>query len=426
MIVCILIFLAAAIVLAAGRNLLPQLGKQIILVLMLSAGIGMLAGYMEQQNTGLTAENTLKRNLYGEGTYEKELWLEAGEVLENYSYTVKVPEQLLTKDEENSLLEAAKEEIEKDFPGENESVNLIRLDVNIRDSYQNGYVTADWSFDNYEVINVDGEISMEQVPEEGVLINASVDLACGTSASCYEFGFRVMPVILDKQEIILRELDRYIEEQEQRSQFLKLPEKLAGQKLVWSEVKEHSSEKILILGMLFAALLPMLQKSKEQEKRKRREEALVQEYPEVISKLVLLMGAGMTLSGAWKKIATQYENKRKEDTFYAKPAYDEMLITCYEMENGISEEQAYERFGNRCGIRRYRKLGNTLSQNLRKGTSGLKALLEGEAEEAFEERKSLAKKKGEEAGTKLLFPMMLMLGMIMVLLVVPAMLSFQI
>lgn len=36
------------------------------------------------------------------------------------------------------------------------------------------------------------------------------------------------------------------------------------------------------------------------------------------------------------------------------------------------------------------------------------------------------KRYGEEAGTKLLFPMMLMLGIVMVILLVPAVLAFQI
>ena len=75
---------------------------------------------------------------------------------------------------------------------------------------------------------------------------------------------------------------------------------------------------------------------------------------------------------------------------------------------------------------RHRKLGNTLSQNLRKGNRGLLDLLESEVDDAFEERKSIARKYGEEAGTKLLFPMMIMLVMIMVLLLVPAILAFQV
>ena len=52
-------------------------------------------------------------------------------------------------------------------------------------------------------------------------------------------------------------------------------------------------------------------------------------------------------------------------------------------------------------------------------------LLEQEAEDAFEERKSMARKLGEEAGTKMLFPMILMLGAVMLILAFPAMRSME-
>ena len=56
---------------------------------------------------------------------------------------------------------------------------------------------------------------------------------------------------------------------------------------------------------------------------------------------------------------------------------------------------------------------------------GLTRLLEQEAEDAFEERKSMARKLGEEAGTKMLFPMILMLGAVMLILAFPAMRSME-
>ena len=55
----------------------------------------------------------------------------------------------------------------------------------------------------------------------------------------------------------------------------------------------------------------------------------------------------------------------------------------------------------------------------------LERLLEQEAEDAFEERKSMARKLGEEAGTKMLFPMILMLGAVMLILAFPAMRSME-
>ena len=61
-----------------------------------------------------------------------------------------------------------------------------------------------------------------------------------------------------------------------------------------------------------------------------------------------------------------------------------------------------------------------LSQNLRKGSTDLTALLNEEAKIAFDERKRRARIKGEEAGTKLLLPMMMLMIVVMVLIMVPA------
>ena len=61
---------------------------------------------------------------------------------------------------------------------------------------------------------------------------------------------------------------------------------------------------------------------------------------------------------------------------------------------------------------------------MKKGTKDLILMLELECIEAFEERKNLARKYGEEAGTKLIFPMIVMLAVVMVIIMYPAMVSF--
>lgn len=104
--------------------------------------------------------------------------------------------------------------------------------------------------------------------------------------------------------------------------------------------------------------------------------------------------------------------------------YEEVTAACYEMQSGISEAQAYERFGKRCQLSEYIRLGTVLSQNLKKGSSGLVQLLTMEADASLTERKNHARKIGEQAGTKLLLPMIVMLGIVLVILMVPAFLSF--
>lgn len=86
--------------------------------------------------------------------------------------------------------------------------------------------------------------------------------------------------------------------------------------------------------------------------------------------------------------------------------------------------EAYEHFGMRCGLACYRKCASLLAQNSKRGSEGLLTALYQEAEEAFEARRNLARKEGEEAGTKLLLPMMIMLLIMMILVMVPACFSF--
>ena len=132
----------------------------------------------------------------------------------------------------------------------------------------------------------------------------------------------------------------------------------------------------------------------------------------------------MTIRTAWERIAVGYENTVQEGTRKPRPAYEEMCHTISQLKSGMAESRAYGEFGRRCGLQPYVKLAALLEQNRKTGSKNLKAALELEMVTAFEQRKNLAKKLGEEAGTKLLLPLFLMLGVVMVMMVVPAFLAF--
>ena len=131
----------------------------------------------------------------------------------------------------------------------------------------------------------------------------------------------------------------------------------------------------------------------------------------------------MTIRNAWEKIVQNYEQQK--ESMGKRPLYEEMLVTLHEIQGGVSESEAYERFGKRCGTSTYMKFGAMLSQNLRKGSKGISDILRMEAIQSFENRKSTAKRLGEEAGTKLLMPMLGMLAVVFIMVMVPAFLSMQ-
>ena len=140
---------------------------------------------------------------------------------------------------------------------------------------------------------------------------------------------------------------------------------------------------------------------------------------------MLLLGAGLSMRRALERLALDYQKgKQTRNGKEKRAAYEELLYTWKEMESGISENSDYEHLGIRCQGTPYRALSVLLTQNLKKGSKGLVELLEQEASEAFEERRRKAREEGEKAGTRLLFPMMLMLGVVFILILVPAFMSF--
>jgi hypothetical protein len=149
------------------------------------------------------------------------------------------------------------------------------------------------------------------------------------------------------------------------------------------------------------------------------------DYSDVVSKLLILLGSGMTLKQSWNRISAQYLDKRQKKEIAQHYVYEEMLITNHAICDGESEHKAYQKFGERTGLGAYQRLMRILLQNMQTGSRGICQLLEQESQSALEERKALARKLGEEAGTKMLLPLMLMLGIVIAIIMVPAMLSFQ-
>ena len=427
MILCGSFLAAAAFVWIFFRKKLSPEKKRMLGIVALAAGMGVFAGAGDGADSGLAEGNLLERKEYGAGSYEEQLTLSVGEDGEPFPYDVAVPEQILTTAEEQAFLAAAVEEIAREFPGENASVNHIEGAVAVRDSYQEEKVLATWSFDQPEIVNMQGKVIAEELPGEGVLVKAKAVLVCGESERTEEFYFRVFPLERSGTEEVLWQIEKDLKEQGTLAgeTHLKLPETVDGNRLIWRGVKDRTPEKVLLLGIVMAVFVPLLEHSRAREKEERRQRLLELEYPELVSKIALLLGAGMTLQGALKKIAQTYGTKKKRGKEQELPAYEELLVLCREMENGMGEAAAYQRLGERCKNAEYRRLGTMLAQNLKMGSYGLVALLEQEAERAFEVRKASAKRYGEEAGTKLLFPMMLMLGLVIVVLMVPAVMAFQ-
>ena len=151
----------------------------------------------------------------------------------------------------------------------------------------------------------------------------------------------------------------------------------------------------------------------------KRSEQMLLDYSELLSKLTLLLGCGMSLRSSFERIVGDYKKTGKK-----RYVYDELEITVNRMDSGYSQSAALEDFAFRCQLTEYTRLTNLLIQNLKKGNEGLLAKLEEEAADAFIQRKNTARIRGEKASTKLLVPMMIMLVLVLAIVIVPVFMSF--
>lgn len=400
----------------------------VLVVIFISNGLGLL---LEVSNkTGETGfyNNSIERLSYGGGKKQEELLVSIGDVIKEEPISVLVEERRYTSSQISEVFEKAADSLDKIMLGANVSKDEVREDLNFVDSVLDSLISVRWELENDTQINSEGRIREDQVREEGTLVKLKAILTYEEYEWEYETYVNVLPKTQTKADKIVNELKKQLmvlEETSRTEEHFLLPLEMNNLNIIWS--KKSNNQGVLLLGIGFlSAIAIYLGKDKEiyqtVEKRNRQ---MGLDYSEIVSKLTLLLDAGMTVKGAWKKIVLDYKAGKESNPGLHRYAYEEMLLTYYELQGGISEITAYDRFGKRCKIQRYLKLSALLTQNLKKGSKGLAPMLSMEVTDAFEERKNQAKRIGEEAGTKLLLPMFLMLMIVLIIIVVPAFLSFQ-
>lgn len=370
----------------------------------------------------------LPRNSHGKGkrTEDLKIWMEGEDKKEEIQ--LEVPEQAYTSEEVQKLFEKAVRKMDDWILDENKSLDRVESDLRLITEVPGEPIDISWELNRYDVMDVHGKLNADKLTDEGTMVTLQAVLTYRERESeqaLYECTAMVYPPAVKGREAVLKEIQELIQESDERTRtepVLALPDKAAGKRIHFYRAMNGSGVVMMVMSVLIVILLYALERQNRQKELEKRRQQMRLDYPEIVNKLTLLLGAGMTVKRAWKKIAEDYTQKKQKDKRYA---YEEMKYTCHEMDSGVMESESYERFGKRCGLQEYLRLGALLSQNLRKGTKGLNDLLHLETVQAFEERKARARRLGEEAGTKLLIPMFLMLAVVLVIVIVPAFLSVQ-
>lgn len=363
----------------------------------------------------------IERGEVGEKEEKLELQLDMKEVMDDYTYFIEVQPIKPTKEQAEEYFQKAITQIDQDFV---EAIGNVPLEK----EYVDGVVKAKWSFQPFGIIDSEGGVYQDKLAEEETVVEASVTLSCGEYEYIYLFSFLLEAQKLSEAEQLLEEIESWMETQmkQEGSDKIQLPSEISGIPLTWSEKKEYLTPQILFLEGVTLVLIWLASRKKKQEDFKKRIAQMEWDYPDIVNQLALLLGAGMTMRQAWHRIAIQYTFKRDAGMIKPRLVNEAILIMNRRLVEGESERKAYQLFAEEIEAPCYRKLMRILLGNLEKGTQGICVQLQEESRQAFEQRILKAKKRGEEASTKMLFPLMLMLMMVMAIIIMPALIEFKI
>ena len=293
------------------------------------------------------------------------------------TYTVTVHARRLTHPE----AEKQAGNILKRFPdcllGDNADADDIRQPLKMPAAEELFPFAADWESSRYAVLDTDGSIfNSEYADDRAEKADLTLILTYGDWRFEKKMSFTVRAPVRDEETRFRGEIENTLKEAEKKSSednIFSLPSEADGTALVWKEQIEDVSSGILLMGMLICACAWYMMDRRIHERTIERSRQLAIDYPQLISRIVLYLGAGMSVRNVFYKCASEYrsqqeaESKRKAGKKQnIRYLYEEILLVCNELDSGVAEAEAYMHFGRRCHSRQYTKLCSLLVQNLRR------------------------------------------------------------
>ncbi len=300
--------------------------------------------------------------------------------------------------------------------GENPDLMNVSSDLYLAEKYDGYPFTFSWRSSDPGLISAYGGRVDTSFGEKDVLLTVKYSYGDYTGES--DIPVHIIKPDISGYAALVGKITEVLKDSEQEGRNEKtwfLPGDVDGEKIVWEMRTEDNSGMILGLFLLVSILIYAAAGRDLTSQIEKRRDSIRRSYPKILRQISLYTGAGMTVKGAFMKMAADTERSGN-----AEPVYEEIRASCYEMNQGIGESEVYERFGRRIGLGEYIKLAGLLSQNLKRGNPDFITRLKTEADLAMKERILDARKTGEKAQTKLLAPMMMMLAVVMVMIMIPA------
>ena len=352
---------------------------------------------------------TLSRPNAGEGSKEVDLTLSDGS--EEKTYTLVIEPRMMNEEEFHAAVKEAEDYLKKVIPGDNQDLLSVTKDIKLPTKDATGRLSIRWSTDDPSVVNKSGKVFRDGL-ENPVTVTIHAKLSDGNHTETYEEHITVLPegATENALDAAIRAIRR-IEENGRGDESLDIPDEIGEVRIsTKTEALKDMICKFYFLLIILGIVLFFIRQNREKEKIKERNIRLGRVFYRFVRRMSLLLSAGETLQGALAGAAGVDER-------YLLP---EVTYTLNRIRTGKAEQQAYADLGRSLGLSNYIRLFTTISTAGPRGSSQLLNLLDQEVHDAESEARDNARKKGEQAQEKLLFPMVILMATVIGIVLYPA------
>jgi tight adherence protein C len=166
-------------------------------------------------------------------------------------------------------------------------------------------------------------------------------------------------------------------------------------------------------GTLVGCMIPALRARDLSSQSDRRRLRITLELPVLLSRLMVLVNAG---ENVWRALPRTMDARPLK----GHPLYDELSAALAAMNRGESMNLAMEEFGRRCAMPEAKLFAAVLLMNAKRGGEELVPALRELTRQLWDKRKAAARTLGEQASSRLAFPLVLIFLIIILLVGAPA------
>ncbi|MDD4566165.1 MAG: type II secretion system F family protein [Eubacteriales bacterium] len=377
--------------------------------------------------------NRIERPTYVEKV--KSVPVEVKITYKDYKFTknlnLKIKQKDTTVKEKMELLKNYGESLEKSILGKNKNLKEITGPLNLVSRDPVTGITVVWKSDAPEAVNNKGEVNLLNAEGFHVELQAIMTLDDISTTKTFQLKISTDASGEEYKKSLEQKLQSAVNkiEADNAGPYLMLPNALDDRiQVSWFRGGKEAPVLLFIVFILGILIIYFKRYDQINKEIKEAEESIIRDLPEFMNKLVLLLNAGLVVSSAFKKIAEDHEAAHRGEgtsqwSGQKRILYDEMCdIQKKVNQTNISLIKELQDFSQRSGVRELVRMIAVISDNWNKG-SVLSEKLEGESNLLWISRKKRAEEKGKLAETKLTFPLMILLIVLIMVTIAPALME---